>query len=185
MDALVPERTIFLAFAKNAPGCSKSKPIERRGSIPHGTNTVFFPLASARLVDYEDDFEAKICANTTEEAEQARMDLFVLYRNTFFKNKSFTSTLYATLDGEAMTQIYIEDTSKFYMTSCPNGALCADSCDVPESEDCGGVDMFPNLGYYAKDTRYWKRGEKHVFEFGANGDTDYICGFTKYTLTAA
>jgi hypothetical protein len=187
MDALVPERTIFLAGGQDLLSCSKSTPLERNGSISRGTNTIFFPIANAKFADYEDDFEAKVnpkCPNTTEQAEQIRTDLFVFYRD-IFKNQTFISALYATMDGNAMTQIYIEDTSKFYMKSCPNGALIGpDPCDVPQLEDAGGVDNFPSLGYYAKDTRYWSSGEQHVFEFGVNGEFPFNCIFTKYTLTA-
>lgn len=198
MNSLVPNSTIFLAgyptfkLDNNTATC-KSKTVTRTATIGVGKQTLFYPLYNEIVFDWDDDYEEKICANFTNETTPQRL-AYAAAKDEEYKNANFTALLYSTIDGVAVAPTYIYNTEVFYFVGCPGNLnktyeeyfklldpeSKGDTCDKEPFESFAGLDAYPTLGWYGIDTREWKDGENHTYEFGSLTN----CVTAKYVITA-
>jgi hypothetical protein len=195
MNSIVPNDTLFLAgyptSENNTANCS-SKTITRTANINVGAQTIIYPLVNQIYIDYEDDYELGICANSTNETLANRLDAAdALSRE--YTSETYIMSLYSNIDSIPVTPTYIYSTEAKYFTACPNNAKKTteeifttfgfpegDTCDKEPFQLLDGLDAYPTLGWYGVDIRTWKDGETHTYEFG----TLEGCYSAKYVLTA-
>ena len=197
MNSLVPENTVFLSNyptdkLDNSSATCKTKAITRTGTIKAGKQTVFFPLSSIGINDFTDDWKLGICASSQDETESQRFEA-VGYFLPYYNDPGAIDLLYASVDGEPVTPLYIYNTDEVYFSACPDnrmktteeiskltGVFDGDTCDEEPFQAIEGLDYYPILGWYGIDTREWVDGESHTYEFGSL----YECQTGKYILTA-
>jgi hypothetical protein len=192
---IIPENAVFLAgyptgFKSDNVTCNNVT--TRTGTISTGMQTVFFPLVNEFFFDSTDDWELGLCgSNTSEQAEAIRFEL-AAPRDVKYRSTNVTEFLYARIDSTALTPFYIYDNGTYFLKGCPDNrtyepyynllGLGGDTCDGNETfQKLNGLDVYPMYGWYASDTRNWKAGESHTYEFGVTGD---LCTTAKYILTA-
>jgi hypothetical protein len=204
MDALVPKDTFFLTaditdLDDAPPICPQSK---YNLTIPTGMQTIFWSILSLRWWDSFDDWETGDPGCTPANTSQGQMEFVLDNTNQdveHFLAESTKDSMYAMIDGQEIEVSFLFDSYELLADSCPNGKMCKDTCDAIATSDCSGVEAYPNYGYYAMDTREWKNGETHVFEYGGavqlgnqlENFTDFIganitgmCRNVEYTITA-
>jgi hypothetical protein len=195
---IIPENSVFLAgypagFKSDNVTCSNVT--TRTGNISTGMQTVFFPLVSEAYTDYADDYKLGKCgSNTSEQAEASRFE-YAASRDRYFRSMNVTDFFYARIDSTALTPFYIYDNGTYFLKGCPDNRTGkeynellgppysdGDTCDGNETfQILNGLDAYPMVGWFASDTRNWKAGESHTYEFGVTGD---LCTTAKYILTA-
>jgi hypothetical protein len=197
VNSLVPKGTVFLAGyptfkVTNSTSDCKKKTITRKGTVGTGNLTIFFPLANAEFVDYEDDWKLgkKDCAASLDETVTIRFGLADA-KDEQYNGKEFKKNLFASVDGNTIKPFYLYDKDKFYFDACDDkrtnkeysklgGFPDGDTCDDKPFQAIGGVDAYPLLGWYGRDTRNWSDGETHTYEFGSLSQ----CITAKYILKA-
>jgi hypothetical protein len=193
---IIPENSVFLAgyptgFKNDNVTCNNVT-TTRTGTISTGMQTVFFPLFSEAVTDYADDWVLKECgSNTSEQAEAIRFE-YAASRDVKYRSTNVTEFMYARIDSTALTPFYIYDNGTYFLKGCPDnrtykqylellGSTDGDTCDADPFQILNGLDAYPMLGWFASDTRNWKAGESHTYEFGVTG---VRCITAKYILTA-
>jgi hypothetical protein len=85
------------------------------------------------------------------------------------------------------------NTDEYYLSTCDdnrtneeytkNGTPFpeGDTCDAVPYQVFSGLDAYPIYGWYGMDTRKWRDGDVHTYEFGSLTDP---CTTGKFILTA-
>jgi hypothetical protein len=193
----VPDDTMFLAAYKvqlKSDNVTCNDPITRIGTIRPGMQTVFFHLINVPIYDFSDNYLYGKCGvNTSAEAEASRF-AFAAQRNLVLQNPNVTNFLYANIDSTKLTPFFIYDNNTNFLQGCSDNRTYeeyvkliglpfseGDKCDDDLYQKFNGLDVYPLFGWYASDTRIWKAGDSHTFDFGVTGTT---CRRAIYILTA-
>jgi hypothetical protein len=199
-NEFVPDGTVFLAgfpTGLRSDNVTCNKVTTRIGVIGVGKQTIFLPLSNFLAADSSDDYVERICYNTSEEAEAGRF----ASANTvdeFLNNPNTKKSLYYKLDSVDKPYIYLYDNRTYHLIGCADNRTneqyveltksMPDPCDLKEPfQKFNGLDAFPFLGWWGKDTREWVDGEKHTYEFGFLGPVGLFgleCTTAKYILIA-
>jgi hypothetical protein len=150
--------------------------------------TVFFslPVVSSFFFDKDDDWLLGICAKSQNETLSQRLaDAESL--NVTYSNTTFGAQLYMYIDDVASAPIYLYNTKPMNFSACADNRTTekilpkGDACDAEPFQAIAGLDAYPKLGWYGRDTRLWREGDRHTFEFGSLEN----CITAKYILTAS
>jgi hypothetical protein len=181
----VPDDYVFLPYART---CTVT---ETKETIGTGKQTVLFAIDTLVEQDYSDDWKLGLCANTSDQAEQARF-VQAGADNLLRTSAETKANLYSRVDGKDLPYFYVYDNGTNFFEECPGKELCPgpDNCDAKPLDTCKGLDAFPLFGWYTTDTRTWRNGDTHTYEFGVtnrNGTDaagNSLCTRTKYMITA-